>query len=457
MKTLAIKKEQIRNDLHDLEKIIFPKYKEAASNIPVQRADAKKHYQKLTTTLTKEGEALHKETDTIIQEMQSEIYKMVSQHIDVIDKNEKEIIQAITEIEKSVDDIKALLDSGDFYFVSNYKSRNEEFRRLPAQCQVTLPTFTSQEINRKQLHQQFGSLSKLILTTTEEKDPMKTADAKSSPSARTLINEPRIFTIINKECGEGNSLCMMSCLSDSKFWTCGWDKFLRLYSLRGELLKSVRTKAGTAPMDISVTQSQDLVYTDSDDRSINIVRNAQIQPLIKLQGWIPTSLSCTSSGDLLVTMVSDNKQQSKVVRYSGSTEKQSIQWDDQGLDLYSSSDNRKCVSENRNLDICVADFSASAITVVSETGKFRFRYNGLHFTTKRPFKPYGITTDSQGKILTTDPKNDRIHILDQDGHVLGYIDNCDLKTPMGLCLDSCGNLFVVEYSTHKVKKIQYFK
>lgn len=96
-------------------------------------------------------------------------------------------------------------------------------------------------------------------------------------------------------------------------------------------------------MDISETQSQDLVYTDSDDRSINIVRNAQIQPLIKLQGWIPTGLCCTSSGDLLVTMVSDNKQQSKVVRYAGSTDKQSIQWDDQGLDLYSSSDNRKCV------------------------------------------------------------------------------------------------------------------
>lgn len=109
--------------------------------------------------------------------MQSEIDEMDSQHIDVIDKNEKEIIQAITEI-----DIKALLDSGDFYFVSNYKSRNEEFRRLPAQCQVTLPSFTSQEINRKQLHQQFGSLSKLIITTTEEKNPMKTGDAVFSVS-----------------------------------------------------------------------------------------------------------------------------------------------------------------------------------------------------------------------------------------------------------------------------------
>ena len=42
LKTLAIKKEQLRNDLHDLEKIIFPKYKKAASNIPVQRGDAKK-------------------------------------------------------------------------------------------------------------------------------------------------------------------------------------------------------------------------------------------------------------------------------------------------------------------------------------------------------------------------------------------------------------------------------
>ena len=66
LKAMAEKKELIRKDLQELEKSIYPKYQEAATNIPVQRADVNKHSQKLTTALDKQGEALHTEIDTII-------------------------------------------------------------------------------------------------------------------------------------------------------------------------------------------------------------------------------------------------------------------------------------------------------------------------------------------------------------------------------------------------------
>ena len=389
--------------------------------------------------------------------MHSEIDDMDSKHQAMIDKQEKAINHTITEIEQAILDLKKLLDTSDVILLSEYKSRNEEFRRLPAQFQVTLPACTPQEISREQIYQQIGSLSELDITLEKHSGQMKIPIAKFYLPVRPTIDESRAITEINTEYREDNALRSVSCLGDSELWTCGGDNILRLYNLQGDLLKAVQTKSGKQPFDVTVTQGRDLVYTDYNDSSINIVKNAQILPLIRLQGWRPQSLCSTSSDDLLVTMISEDKKQSKVVRYSGSKEKQNIQWDDKGKALYSHDNSTKYLSENRNLDICVADSVAGGVVVVSAIGKLRFRYTGPRYANKKPFQPYGITTDSQSRILTTDCNNNRIHILDQDGHYLRYIDNCGLQHPYGLCVDSKDSLYVAELFTGKTKKVQYYK
>lgn len=55
---------------------------------------------------------------------------------------------------------------------------------------------------------------------------------------------------------------------------------------------------------------------------------------------------CQLYGDLLVTMFSANHSQSKVVRYSGYTEKQSIQFN-KGKPLYAGNDEIKYITEKK--------------------------------------------------------------------------------------------------------------
>ena len=441
MKKFTVNKENIEKDLQELKKIIFPKYQKAATNIPVRRADVKKHSNILASALDKQGEALHTEINTIIQGMKSEIDDMDAQHIAAIDRQADAINHAITEITQAILFLQDLLDSNDACLLSAYTSRNEDFRSLPAQFQVNLPTFTPQQINREHLYQWIGCLSKLTLTY---------------PATQLLV-KPLVHAEIETDF-EGHlnhQLFSLSCLSDEKIWISGNNKIIKLYNLKGELLKSVQTKSGNVPRDIAVTRSGGLMYADYS--SINRVSDTQIQTLVSLRGWEPSYLCITSSGDLLVIMESNDGKQTKVVRYFGPTEKQCIQWDDQGKPLYSPPGDTKYLNENRNLDICVADNKACAVVVVSSDGKLRFRYTGPLSNIQSNFDPVGITTDSQANILISDIMNRRIHIVDKDGLFLCYIDKCGLHHPHGLYVDSRDYLFVAEQITAKVKKIKYCK
>ncbi|XP_061177480.1 uncharacterized protein LOC133186273 [Saccostrea echinata] len=443
-------KEILNKDLKELEKRIYPTYVEIASDLNSEKVNLDKHYENLTTSITEQGEDWHREINIIVNKQKSEIDEMKNKHLAALNKKGKEIEQILSDVKQSLFDLKRVLNSNDATLISGYKSRNAEFRTLPPKFTVSLPSFSPHQINTEQLHQMFGSLLPLLISTEDYGYTITTPEAVSCSPVKPLLDEPELITSINTGYGDLRSA---TCLSDEEIWTRGYDKIMKLYNLQGKLLKSIQTKSGNIPYDIAVLRSGDLVHTDPETNTVNLVKNKQIQEVIRLQGWRPYNICSTSSGDLLVIMVSDDDKQSKVVRYSGFKEKQTIQFDSKGQPLYST-DNLKYINENRNLDICVADFDARAVVVVNQAGKLRFRYTGHPSTYKQPFYPTGITTDSQSQILTADFINHCIRILDQDGQFLRYIDNCYLDRPWGLCVDTKDNLFVAQLSGG-VKKIKY--
>ncbi|XP_078309614.1 uncharacterized protein LOC144617991 [Crassostrea virginica] len=247
----------------------------------------------------------------------------------------------------------------------------------------------------------------------------------------------------------------VACLIEEQIWTCGVTADIKCFNIQGVLQKTIQTKSRKNPSDIAVYKDGALLYSDWKTKKVYKVKDDQTEEIIRLQGWLPGNLCVTSSGELLVIMLSENETQAKVVRYSGSTVKQTIQFNND-QPLYSGNKKIKYITENRNLDICVTDWGAGAVVVVNQAGKLRFRYTGHPLAGRNErFKPSGITTDSQSHILTSDLYNHCIHILQSDGQFLRYIDNCDLKSPYGLCVDSNGRLFLCELFRGSVKKIKY--
>lgn len=422
----------------------MPKYIEIASNILKQKKCLKQNFLKVENEIDKKGKEWHGEIDTVIKKLKSNNAEKNTEQMSALHKNESEIERRISEIKQIIQDQRRILDSSDVCLISTYKSRNAEFKKFPPCLTVSFTTFISQQIDKEQICQQFGFLSDTSIA--EDHDD-------KSISKRAFIDTPRITLDFTTEYGDPNRLWNVSCLNDEKIWTSGYDRIMRLYNLKGELLKAIQTRSGSYPLGIAVARCGDLLYADYLDGSLNRVKDTDTQKVIALQGWKASGVCTTSLDDLLVVLANADGKLIKVVRYSGSKEKQSIQFHESGKPLYSPicAFKFKGISENKNLDICVADSDAGALVVVDQAGKLRFRYTGFHL-----FRPYGITTDSQCRIITSDFNNLNIHILEEDGSFLRFIDYSVNGNLWGLCVDTKDNLFVAEIGTGKIKKIQYY-
>nr|XP_022299820.1 uncharacterized protein LOC111108315 isoform X2 [Crassostrea virginica] len=445
------KKEQIQSDTEELENQILPAYEEIANELEMQIASLDEEYKKLTTEMSKQKEEIHREVDNAMEQMEKEIGEIKLKHHSLLQKHLDEIKQVQSLMQQTLLVLNEIEESNEVSKTIHFSSKNDEFSKLPPKVVASMPKFIPKQIEREELCSLIGKLTPLSTTLEERVFSPK----KPNTSVRELLDEPEVLNTIKTE---HKCLRNVTCLNDEQIWTSGENSDIKCFNIQGVIQKTIQLKSGKFPSDIAVESDGALLYSAGSPRTVYKVKNDQTEEIITLQGWRPFNLCVTSSDDLLVTMYSDDKTQSKVVRYSGSTVKLTIQFDDEGQPLYSGNNKIKYISENRNLDICVADCEAGAVVVVNQAGKLRFRYTGHPSPTKnKPFQPRGITTDNQCHILTADKSNHCIHIFDEDGQFLRYIDNYGLEYPLGLCVDSDDSLFVCEYTKGNVKKIKYSK
>ncbi|XP_061168871.1 uncharacterized protein LOC133178132 [Saccostrea echinata] len=380
----------------ELNDTIYPIYQDIASDVQNRMSQLGKEYGDLSTVITKHGEDWHREIDKLVKKLQSEVDELKNTQLQTLQKHLDEINKNISDIKDEINSLENAVGSKDISKLFSVKSSVEEYRRIPLQIVPSLPKFTPKRID--------GEFLKI-----KKKSP----EAESSPLFKQLLDETHIIT--TTDTGFEDYLYNVACLSDEEIWTRGYDSIVKLFSInQGSQLKAIRTKSGNRPPHMAVTKSGDLVFTNYSDQTVNIVKNEKIEEVIRLQNWIPRNVCSTLSGDLLV-ILNNERMGAKVVRYY---------------------------------------MVPQAVVVVNKAGKLRFRYTGhIPAPQNKPFYPRGITTDSQSYILTADYNNYCVHIIDQDGQFLRYI-NCGLSAPWGLCTDENYNQKFLILEKHQANRFE---
>jgi hypothetical protein len=351
---------------------------------------------------------------------------------------------------QTIQENKEILKSNNASDVNNYESKLTELRKIPPVPDLTLPSLKTSTIQGRELGLELKEFRAKLTQST----PSNLIDEDSTLSLTNLLKEAKVIANIPTNV---EKLCRIACAGSDRAWISGEDKMIRCFDMHGTVTDTVTSKCSQFPGDVAVNRQGELIFSDANTRTVNIVRHGKIVTLITApMGWHPRRLCCTKSGDILVSMCSTDISHYKIVRYQGQKVTQEIHKDERGNPIYQGGEYGLCVTDNNNGDIVASDRNAREVVVVNRTGKVRFRYNDKPPGGQKPFGPIKILTNSIGHIIVGDDFNRCLHILDQSGRFLRCVDS-GLYRPLGLSVDSEGRLWVGQYETGEVKVIQYMK
>lgn len=427
-------KKNIQEDNEELRSKLAPLYQKMLHDLEIRIREVEEKCEEASKLISQQGDKWHKEIDSIVNQLKTQLEKIKEKGVKNLKVNKVKMEITLSKISSVLQSNEETLESNDLRTAIEYKSQNATFSKGLEIVDVPLPTFTSIEINQQSIREQFGAL------------PTDISEDHSLTSTHQLLMDKPVK--VSSVCTGIYYLQNIACLKSDHIWAGHHHAAASLFDFsKKEKIKSLRFGGSLFEQvyDIAVLQNGELVYSFSGTNAVYIVRNEKADILITLHDWIPRGICVTSSGDLLITKTHEG--QSKVVRYSGTVEKQVIQVDGTTRCYY------LYLTENRNSDICIS--REDIVDVFTETGERRFRYTGHRHPPKwnQAFSPRGITTDSYCHILIADTNNKCVHIIDQDGKFLQYID-CGMRKPWGLCIDSRDFLYLAD---NKKKSTQIVK
>lgn len=368
----------------------------------------------------------------------------------ILQQQMEEINEIMSEAKQAAVKNEAILKSKNASSLIAHKSENANRSKVPNLRNVIPPNFTSKPIPSDLLDSVFGEItdSKILYKKGSTVQPNNNQVATVGASTdRVLSTFPAPY----------KQLYRLACTRSGQLWTSGNESTLRCLNMQTGSVVATAV-LGLNPIALCVNTANELLICDG----ITVYKRrltGVIAPCFSVPfGWNTEALANSSfaeSNGFFVFLRRDDNRQSKVQRIVDGHVQGEYQYDNHGKELFNSNCYDFFLAENRNGDICVSD--TASLVVLDKTGKFRFRYHGKVFDTfDKPFKPRGVSTDSQGNIFMADLDNRCIHVLDKDGRFVRYI-TCggSLDKLCDVSCDENGRLWVAERLTANIKCIEY--
>ncbi|XP_034311356.2 tripartite motif-containing protein 2-like [Magallana gigas] len=449
-----------------IEEYFLPTSQDLLKSTKTDSTEIKRIMKSIRTSMRDDAESLKKLVDAV-----------TSDNIKQVNEQEKYLLQLFYSQEIKYNDYNSYLDELTKKFHGYLSSKtlqtlicdgtmNLKIDPIPETKPVS-PVFTAGQYSKEDVTKLLGRVTvpntkpeirkikpmetastQLKYTGEQRKQDREKSDMKQTLSLSSSVTKVREYKVPGV-----NNVYHISLGKSGRHW--GSDHFGNLVQtdLQGNKLQKIQTNGGYGYH--TVTQDEDLIYTDRKNKVINRIKQGNtITEFIKTGDWAPISIhSSNIDGDILVGMRKDGE--AKVTRYNKTgKEIQNIQRGNKGQELY---DYPHYITENINGDSCTSDTNKDDVVVVNKSGQHRFSYTGQ----KSGFWPIGICTDLLGHIIVCNGflNNITLDIIDQDGRFLSLLltPQQGIRCPRGLCIDDDNNLHVGQENTNTVTVYKYLQ
>ena len=194
-------------------------------------------------------------------------------------------------------------------------------------------------------------------------------------------------------------------------WVKNGDTTIQLMDRGGSVHTTINAKC--ILWDIALATNGDIYITDNANKSIKKVStNWEISTLFNTK-LKPCGLCCLQNDDIIVTFPDEGK----VIKYDiiGTIKQRynsiTFRWPYRVA----------CSKVNQDVYVVDSDYEqalAGRFLAIEEDGQIRYEYTGQ---TRMIFTAVDVCADQLGHVLISETHNYRLHVLDQEGNLIQYI------------------------------------